>query len=98
LSNGEVGKSQWLTIGRCIRRFHDAGSFHADLTGHNVLLDKNADMHLLDFDRGGIRADGAWKEANLKRLHRSLKKISRQDEKINVSEADWQSLIDAYRG
>lgn len=98
LSAGEVDKSQWATIGRCIRRFHDAGSFHADLTGHNILLDKNADMHLLDFDRGEIRAGGAWKKSNLKRLHRSLKKISIQDEKINVSEADWQSLMDAYRG
>ena len=98
LSIGEVGKSQWLTIGRCIRRFHDAGLFHADLTGHNILLDRNADMHLLDFDRGEIRADGAWKESNLKRLHRSLKKISSQDENIKVSEADWQSLMDAYRG
>ena len=97
INDGEVDASHWRVLGRCIRRFHDAGSYHADLTGHNIMLDENGDMHLLDFDRGDIRAGGAWKTSNLKRLHRSLRKISVQDENIDVSEADWRSLIDAYR-
>ncbi|MCZ6827446.1 MAG: 3-deoxy-D-manno-octulosonic acid kinase [Gammaproteobacteria bacterium] len=98
MNDGAVDASHWQAMGRCIRRFHDAGSYHADLTGHNILLDDKGDMHLLDFDRGDIRAGGAWKASNLKRLHRSLRKISVQDENINASEADWRSLIDAYRG
>ena len=28
----------WISIGRCIRRFHDLGVCHADLNAHNVLL------------------------------------------------------------
>ena len=97
MNDGEVDASHWQAMGQCIRRFHDAGSYHADLTGHNILLDDNGDMHLLDFDRGDIRVGDAWKASNLKRLYRSLRKISVQDLNTNLSEANWRSLIDAYR-
>lgn len=97
MQDGAVDASHWQLIGRCIRRFHDAGSCHADLTGHNILLDDNGAVYLLDFDRGDIRAGGAWQASNLERLHRSLRKISAQDEDIDVTAADWRLLIEAYR-
>jgi len=98
LSEGDVGDSHWQKIGKCIRQFHDAGVCHADLTGNNILLDDHDKVHLLDFDRGGIRGNGSWKEFNLRRLHRSLHKISGLSEEIDVSDSDWQSLVSAYRG
>ena len=66
----------WHAVGACIRRFHDAGACHADLNAHNVLLDDAGGVHLIDFDRGSIRAPGAWRAANLARLERSLAKLA----------------------
>jgi len=82
----------WQDIGRTLRRFHDANVCHADLNAHNVMLDEDGRVWLLDFDRGTRRRDGSWKQANLRRLQRSLRKLGLG------REAEWQSLLDGYRG
>lgn len=66
----------WRAIGACVRRFHDAGVFHADLNAHNVLLDDAQRVWLVDFDRGERRAAGPWREQNVARLERSLHKVA----------------------
>ena len=72
-------RAAWYAVGACIRRFHDAGVCHADLNAHNVLLDDAGGVHLIDFDRGAIRAPGAWRAANVARLERSLTKLAGGD-------------------
>lgn len=86
----------WARVGACVRRFHEAGVCHADLTTHNLLVDDAGTVHLLDFDRGRIRGEGRWKAANLARLRRSLEKISSEDPRIAFAEADWSALLAAY--
>lgn len=65
-------------VGACIGRFHARGVRHADLNAHNILVDGDGVVSLIDFDRGEQRAPRrAWQTANLRRLHRSLEKVSR---------------------
>ncbi|HVF34656.1 MAG TPA: lipopolysaccharide kinase InaA family protein, partial [Candidatus Saccharimonadia bacterium] len=62
--------------GDTIRRFHDAGVWHADLNAHNVLRDEAGAFWLLDFDRGWLAPPRErWRRANLARLERSLRKV-----------------------
>lgn len=96
LGSDRFSSETWGLAGKLIRRFHDAGVCHADLNAHNILVDASGDLFLLDFDRGTIRRDGRWKQANLQRLKRSLDKISKASPGINVSDADWSRLLDAY--
>ena len=70
-----LAAADWQRVGATIRAFHDAGVRHADLNAHNVLFDGRGDVHLVDFDRGAIVPPGAWREANLARLKRSLVKL-----------------------
>ena len=70
-----LAPGEWASVGRPIRAFHDAGVRHADLNAHNVLFDADGAVHLVDFDRGAIVTPGAWREANLARLRRSLVKL-----------------------
>ncbi len=86
----------WRAIGRCIRRFHDHGVCHADLNAHNILIDRAERVFLIDFDRGSLRAPGAWRAANLSRLKRSLAKICRELPPNRFTPADWTALQDAY--
>ena len=86
----------WFSVGECIRSFHDRGVYHADLNAHNILLDNAGKVFLLDFDRGKIRSDGPWKQSNLKRLQRSLSKLSSQNEFFAFSDNAWQSLQSGY--
>ncbi|MFK8014938.1 MAG: 3-deoxy-D-manno-octulosonic acid kinase [Gammaproteobacteria bacterium] len=83
-------------VGRCIRQFHDAGVWHADLNAHNVLVDSAGKAYLIDFDRSKRRAGQSWKHQNLSRLRRSLDKLSTAHASEPFSSATWQTLLDAY--
>ncbi len=89
----------WAAVGHCIRRFHDAGIWHADLNAHNILLNQRGGepVYLIDFDRGRRRDPGRWSEANLERLKRSLRKLSGGQWPEPVA-AGWETLTTAYQG
>jgi 3-deoxy-D-manno-octulosonic acid kinase len=85
-------------IGRCIAQFHRAGVWHADLNAHNIQLDDQGRVYLLDFDKGRLTTPRSrWQRANLRRLHRSLHKIAdacgqAPDERV------WTELMAGYNG
>ncbi len=96
LGLGALSIVTWISIGRCIRRFHDFGVCHADLNAHNVVLSEDT-VFLVDFDRCQLRRAGLWRDANLVRLRRSLEKITYGLPADRFSEADWHALLDGYR-
>ena len=96
LRKGALSVLTWISIGRCIRRFHDLGVCHRDLNAHNVLLSEEA-VYLIDFDRGELRRPGLWCDANVVRLRRSLEKVTWALPADRFGEADWQGLLDGYR-
>ncbi len=96
LRTGALSVLTWISIGRCIRRFHDLGIRHADLNAHNVLLSEEA-VYLIDFDRCQLRKPGLWRDANLVRLRRSLEKVTYALPSDRFTEADWHGLLDGYR-
>ena len=95
LSEGSVPRELWQRAGECIAQFHIAGFFHADLNAHNLQVDQAGNVFLLDWDRGERRTPGDWCMTNLARLHRSLRKISR-DGAVNFVSSDWDALVQAY--
>ena len=94
LLEGSVHEGHWHRVGRCVRSFHDAGVYHADLNAHNILIRDDA-VFLIDFDRGRIRAPGSWSRANLDRLLRSLRKVAGDRPLIDTG---WKQLSSAYEG
>lgn len=96
LQAATLSVSDWILIGRCLRRFHDAGLDHADLNAHNILCRGGDEVFLIDFDRGALRTPGLWRDANLVRLRRSLLKVTRDLPAERFSETDWHSLLAGY--
>ena len=96
LARGPISLTQWIAIGRCIRRFHDAGVHHADLNAHNILL-ADEQVHLIDFDRCQLRKRGWWADTNLVRLYRSLEKVTLLAAPESFTDQDWHSLLAGYR-
>jgi 3-deoxy-D-manno-octulosonic acid kinase len=86
----------WRKTGAQIQRFHRAGVCHADLNAYNVQLGQSDKLFLLDFDRGSIRPPGHWKQKNIARLHRSLQKIKRLNNKVHFNARDWNNFLDGY--
>jgi 3-deoxy-D-manno-octulosonic acid kinase len=96
LAREPVPEQTWREIGRMLARFHGAGVWHADLTAHNILLAADGRPYLLDFDRGRIRRPGRWRQRNLARLLRSLRKIRAQVSEASYPEPQWQWLLAGY--
>lgn len=95
LKESRIESLPWHAIGACIRRFHDAGVYHADLNAHNILLNSDGKIFLLDFDRGERRAPGVlWQEANLGRLLRSLRKFIAPSV---IEHHAWNELLSGYQ-
>lgn len=88
----------WLSVGNCIRKFHDAGVWHADLNARNILLDSEQQVFLLDFDRArftpGRKVSG---KRNLSRLKRSLIKLWPPAQMPSMQPA-WKNLMEGYHG
>jgi len=96
LAAAEFAPQLWGQIGACVRRFHDRGIWHADLNAHNILIDAQQRIWVIDFDRGRRRAPGAWTTANLQRLQRSLQKIAAALPAGRYGDAQWQALVAGY--
>ena len=93
MAAGGESRVPWGEAGRAVRRLHDAGVDHADLNAHNLLVDAAAKVHIIDFDRGARRAAGAWRQANLGRLQRSLHKLAGSGAVIAPA---WAAFLDGY--
>jgi 3-deoxy-D-manno-octulosonic acid kinase len=92
----EAGDAPWEATGQLVARFHRAGLDHADLNAHNILFDAQGQGWMIDFDRSRLRIPATdWREANLQRLHRSLRKLGAQRGIAQV-DADFARLRAAY--
>lgn len=68
-------KAPWRHVGATIARFHRLGLHHADLNAHNLLIDSQNTVFVIDWDKARIEpAPGAWCDRVLDRLQRSLRK------------------------
>lgn len=96
LTGKGLAKGVWVDVGRCIRRFHQAGLWHADLNARNILLDNEFQVFLIDFDRArfnpGKPVNG---EGNLKRLKRSLTKFWPSGD-LSALHSAWTELEAGY--
>jgi 3-deoxy-D-manno-octulosonic acid kinase len=87
-------ESRWREVGRCVGQLHARGVHHADLNAHNLLLGDGPAVYVLDFDRGRIRERGAWELAVLRRLRRSLEKVTAGSAADRFGEPQWQWLLE----
>ncbi len=75
---------------------HNAGVNHTDLNIHNILIDDQDKVWIIDFDKCYKQEHGEWKKHNLERLKRSFKKelLKRQ---IFWQEADFVHIEKYYQ-
>ncbi len=90
------GAEFWHALGVAIHEFHEAGVYHADMNAYNLQVDAEAQLWMLDFDRGSLRSAGPWRQETLNRLHRSLEKIKGLDPRLHYSQVDWEALLEGY--
>ncbi|MDP5255403.1 MULTISPECIES: 3-deoxy-D-manno-octulosonic acid kinase [unclassified Vibrio] len=72
LQKRPISAELYQKIGREIAKMHQAGVDHTDLNIHNILIDKDEKVWIIDFDKCVKRNDSGWQEKNLERLKRSF--------------------------
>ncbi|CAH8240892.1 3-deoxy-D-manno-octulosonic acid kinase [Vibrio aestuarianus] len=84
-------------IGREIRKMHDAQVNHTDLNIHNILIDDQEKIWIIDFDKCYQQGGNSWKQGNLERLKRSFEKeVGKRG--IHWSQSDFLILFSTYKG
>ena len=98
LSEQILSDHLWKKIGATIKKFHDNNIYHHDLNAHNILIDKQENVFLIDFDRGEVRASNQsiWQKSNMVRLHRSFLKEAKKLPNFHWNSENWQLLFEGY--
>ncbi len=96
LLQGTATSALFKAVGKTLAAFHNKGVFHPDLNAGNILVAPN-DIYLIDFDGFTFCRQRSVNlvEANLKRLRRSLEKLSVLES--GALDEAWQSLIDGHQ-
>ena len=97
LSQNAVEAGVWQEIGHTIRQFHEHGINHHDLNCHNILIDDNNKVWIIDFDQGKkMPSAGDWQQSNIDRLKRSFLKELNRLPTFYWQEDNWQQLMQGY--
>lgn len=99
LSKQTIPDKLWKKIGTTIKSFHDNNIYHHDLNAHNILIDDQSNVFLIDFDRGEVRTSNqsSWQQSNMARLERSFLKELRKLPNFLWKKENWQLLLDGYK-
>ena len=93
----QVPSTIWHKIGVVIRQLHGQQIYHHDLNIHNIMLDLEDKIWLIDFDKCEQRAGETWKEDNLNRLQRSLEKELAKNSEFKWQAQDWLLCLEGYQ-
>ncbi|WP_435228753.1 3-deoxy-D-manno-octulosonic acid kinase [Pseudopelagicola sp. nBUS_20] len=88
----------WTAIGAAIKELHSHSVFHSDLNCRNIMIDAEHCVWIIDFDKCYVRKPGSWRQDNLDRLQRSLRKTASQVSNFYWHEDNWASLLTEYSG
>lgn len=95
LTSCALNAQHYQQIGAAIATMHKAQVNHTDLNIHNILLDKDNKVWLIDFDKCKKQSGNNWQRHNLERLFRSFKK---EKTKANIiwNKAEFVHVLNGY--
>ena len=91
LQEKPLSEVMYQKIGQEIAKMHKVNVNHTDLNSHNILIDGQDKVWIIDFDKCCQQSDGDWKQSNLDRLKRSFLKEKKKHQ-IHWHESDFELL------
>ncbi|WP_295900258.1 3-deoxy-D-manno-octulosonic acid kinase [uncultured Vibrio sp.] len=74
LQQNALSEEMYRKIGAEIQKMHNVGVNHTDLNIHNILIDAEEKIWIIDFDKCYVQPGEQWKQSNIGRLKRSFEK------------------------
>lgn len=92
LQEQSLSQEIYQKIGNEIRKMHAAQVNHTDLNIHNILIDDNDKVWIIDFDKCYQQKGNDWKQSNWDRLQRSFhKEVNKKN--IYWTNKEWCYLV-----
>ncbi|UTZ20551.1 3-deoxy-D-manno-octulosonic acid kinase [Vibrio campbellii] len=86
-----LSEAMYQKVGQEIAKMHRANVNHTDLNIHNILIDDQDKVWIIDFDKCRKQDYGNWKQSNLNRLKRSFQK-ELVNNKIHWKDTDFLQI------
>lgn len=83
-------------IGHEIAKMHNANVNHTDLNIHNILIDNDDKVWIIDFDKCYLSNKRKYKSNNIIRLFRSFRKEIKK-ENIYTNENEFSLIYDEWK-
>lgn len=93
LQDHPLDAETYRKIGDEIRKMHQVQVNHTDLNIHNILIDDDDKVWLIDFDKCYQQSGEAWKQDNWDRLKRSFEKEQKKRQ-IHWTAAEFDALFE----
>lgn len=97
LQENPLSKMMYQKIGQEIAKMHKVHVNHTDLNIHNILIDDQENIWIIDFDKCFLSPETQFSDKNLERLLRSFKK-EKGRRVIAWSSTDFDFLLEGYFG
>ncbi|MEF1308634.1 3-deoxy-D-manno-octulosonic acid kinase [Vibrio mytili] len=95
LQEQSLSAKMYERIGEEIAKMHNAGVNHTDLNIHNILIDADDTVWIIDFDKCAQTPGSSWRQSNLDRLHRSFQKELAKC-KIHWQSTEFDAVVKGY--
>lgn len=95
LLTDKLSSAMYKKIGIEIRKMHDEQVNHIDLNIHNLLIDKDDKVWIIDFDKCHVKSGENWKKENISRLLRSFNKEKIKNN-IHWDKDSFIYILDGY--
>ena len=92
IKNNKMTKALWNALSTTIEKFYQENVYHSDLNAKNIIIDKDNNFFLLDFDNSYFFYDKKLFTKSMFRLERSLKKIKNYNHEIQSIVKKFSSL------
>ena len=92
VKDNKMTRALWNALSTTIEKFYQENVYHSDLNAKNIIIDKDNNFFLLDFDNSYFFYDKKLFTKSIFRLERSLKKIKNYNHEIQNIVKKFSSL------
>ena len=92
VKDNKMTRALWNALSTTIEKFYQENVYHSDLNAKNIIIDKDNNFFLLDFDNSYFFYDKKLFTKSIFRLERSLKKIKNYNHEIQNIVKKFASL------
>lgn len=87
----------WFRLGMCIKKFHNRGLYHRDLTLGNILINKKNEFFLIDMGKSRLYRKNIFSRLDLYRLKRSLNGQAILNPQFFFEKRNWVHFMLGYK-